>query len=175
MTRYLVGALAAAALAFAGCNNRAGTGYSGNQNATPSNGAYDQGQGGQNTATAHGTYGSADEGASKANQPGQLLNVTGTVKDTSGDSITLVTPNQGQVKLNTNDQTHFIGPSGQKIDKDALSQGAEVRAAYKFDGKENQASRIQVTQVPASQQKDFQQKQQDEQKKQMDQNSDYNK
>ena len=150
MTRYLVGALAAAGLALAGCNNRAGTGYSGAQgNGTPSNGAA-AGEYGSNTNEASGTYGSKDKNA----QPmptGQLMHATGTVKDTGGGSLTLVTPNKGQIKLSTDDKTAFVGPGGEKLDKDSIKEGAEVRAAYKFDGKNNQASRIEVTQLPAGQ------------------------
>jgi hypothetical protein len=150
MTRYLVGALAAGALALAGCNNRAGSGYSGNAqgNGTPSNGAATT-PNGANTATASGTYGSANPSSPGANEVGKLMHASGTVKDTGGGSLTLVTPNKGQIKLNTDDQTAFVGPGGEKLQKDSIQQGAEVRAAYRFDGKNNQAYRIEVTQMPA--------------------------
>ena len=164
MTRYILGGLAAAALAFTGCN-KAGTGYSGNEpvrNDTQYQRGYDTNQ------TAPGNvneYGQGESGAQKdmatgrdlkdkeqnpANLPApQMMSITGTVKDAGHGSLTLVTGTKGEVKLNTGDYTRVTGMDGVMIKTHEIKEGSEVRASYKFDGKDNKAMTIEVTRTPA--------------------------
>lgn len=193
MTRYIIGAFAAAALALAGCNDhKAGTGYSGKQ-ANGNDTAYQQGTDTRADLRNDGTRGAGSDNSvsgvsangdtrhdndfnnnrdttarndrsdkdlatgqdlkkdseNPANAPvGQMMSISGTVKDAGHSSLTLVTGSKGEIKLNTGDFTKVTGLNGQMVKPGDIKEGAEVRAAYKFDGKDNKALTISITRSP---------------------------
>jgi hypothetical protein len=154
MTRYLIGALAAAGLLVGSASSRADDSYT-NDQIQKGQESLQKGQDQLNNAQqsldqakdkTQQDVGAGESGAQSgmADTASPSRSISGTIQDKSGSSLTVLTSDQLQIKLDTGDKTQVLDKSGQKVDTSALKEGDQVSASYRFDGSKNEADKIQV-------------------------------
>jgi hypothetical protein len=75
--------------------------------------------------------------------PYSRASVTGTLKSTLGDNITLRDSQGGDLKLDT-DKSTMVRMNGAAVDIDDFKEGTQVRASYALDGDKKVARDVEV-------------------------------
>jgi len=146
MTRFLIGAAAAAALLVAGTSYADDSGNSASDTSNVQGQSNDMGtkpyedQAGQGQSGAQGSQGMG----SMQSKQGSEQTASGTVKDKGGTSLTLTVAGQPDVKLSTSDQTVIVDSNGLPIKLDAVQEGQQVRASYRSEGGQNKVDQLLI-------------------------------